>query len=206
MLRFWFGVAPGRSGTPLAPFAWWFDASPQIDARIAERFGGTLADAAAGRLLAWEAGARSSLALVLVLDQFPRHIDRGTPRAFANDEAALAVARRAVAAGHLQRLAPLEQLFALMPFQHAEDLAVQDECLCRWEDLTEPACAEELAVLAPFLARAREHRALIARFGRFPHRNAILGRASSESELAYLEEEPSTFGQEPRKASDRSPG
>lgn len=123
---------------------------------------------------------------VPVLDQLPRNLERGTPEAFACDAQALDAARRAIARGHDAELHPVERAFLLLPFEHAEDRDAQEESVRRFEALVREAPPEWRDVLAPFVDYAREHRDVIARFGRFPHRNAILGRASTGAERAFL--------------------
>ncbi|WP_084673777.1 DUF924 family protein [Methylobacterium sp. WSM2598] len=153
----------------------WFTAEPRFDAAYT-RFRAAHEAAARGECAAWEADAEGALALVLLLDQFPRNLFRGTPRAYATDAAALAAAERALARGHDRAIAPELRAFLYMPFMHAEDAALQDRSLALFAALG----------LHRHLAAAREHRDLIRRFGRFPHRNPILGRAETPQERAYL--------------------
>lgn len=174
ILRFWF-VEAGEA-------AWW-GGSSAFDEQVRSRFGEVLAEAARGELWAWRARPRGRLAEILVLDQFSRNIHRGTPAAFAQDPMALVLAQEAVAADALATLSPKERCFVLMPFMHSESPAIHVE-------------AERLfAEHAPpdNLAFERRHRAIIDRFGRYPHRNAILGRASTPEELAFLAEPGSSF-------------
>jgi uncharacterized protein (DUF924 family) len=175
VLAFWFAGAT-------EPRAEWCRKDPAFDALIAERFGDAIEAALRGELDSWSAAPRSALARLLLLDQFTRNVFRGTARAFAGDALALAGARALVASGDDLRLPPLQRVFVYMPFEHAEDLASQDEAL---------RCFGALAPEAPALAEyqvtwARKHHDVIARFGRFPHRNAVLGRSSTAEELAYL--------------------
>ena len=186
VLDFWFG-APG-SPDAAAPRAEWWRKDPAFDAAIAARFGDLVEAAIAGRLDDWQADARSALARIVLLDQFTRNIFRGTPRTFAGDPLALAGARALVAAGHDLQLPPRERAFAYMPFEHAEDLAAQDEAMRLFG-----ALAAEDPGQAGMLDYARRHRDIVARFGRFPHRNAVLGRASTPEELAFLQQPGSGF-------------
>lgn len=150
-----------------------------FDARVRERFGAAVEAALAGTLPpAWGA---APLAEILLLDQFTRNIFRATPRAFAGDARALALARGIVARGDDLQLDPVQRPFAYLPFEHAEDAACQDEAVRLFSAL---AAAD--ARFADMLDYAHRHRDVILRFGRFPHRNAILGRTSSADELAYL--------------------
>lgn len=161
----------------------WFTPSEAFDREIGRRFGDLMGEAAAGRLAAWSQTARGSLALCLLLDQFPRNVWRGTPRAFASDAQALAVAKAAVEAGQDRELGPAERLFLYLPFEHSEDLADQERCVRLMAELGDPE----------WLDYAVRHRDIVARFGRFPHRNAVLGRASTEEELAFLQQPGSSF-------------
>jgi uncharacterized protein (DUF924 family) len=130
-----------------------------------------------------------------VLDQFPRNIHRGRPRAFAHDDHALRVTRRGVADGHLEALTTMEQAFLLMPFQHCEDLDCQREGMALFERLLASAPPPWRSVAENVVNYARLHLELIERFGRFSHRNAILGRTSTRAELEYLNSGAETFGQ-----------
>lgn len=174
VLDFWF--APGNE-------ARWFQASPDFDEQISRRFALLVEAARAGELDHWATMSDGSLALCLLLDQFPRNIWRGTPRAFSCDEAARRVAAGAIAVGHDLAVPPGRRLFFYLPFEHSEDLADQERCLALMRGLND---SEQLHW-------AERHHAVIARFGRFPHRNAILGRASSPEEVAFLGQPGSTF-------------
>lgn len=189
VLAFWFGDVD-------APDARWFNGGAAFDAEIARRFGATIDAAVAGTLDGWAGDAGTdldgTLALIVVLDQFTRNVHRGTPRAFAGDPRALALATGLVDAGLDRRLPPLRRWFAYLPFEHAEHLAVQQRSVRLFEALAADAGAHA-ATLASALDYARRHRDVVARFGRFPHRNAILGRASSDEEAAFLREPGSRF-------------
>lgn len=154
----------------------WFRSTPNLDAQIRERFGTLWQQAAGGELSAWMQTAQGSLALAIVLDQFPLNMFRGQAGAFASEAPAIEVALQAIDRGFDRQL-PREQLaFQYMPLMHSEDLEHQDRSVHLFE-------AAGLESNARF---ARHHRDLIRRFGRFPHRNAILGRPSTAEELAYL--------------------
>jgi uncharacterized protein (DUF924 family) len=181
VLAFWFGGVAGddfasRNGV-------WFRKDEAFDAAIRDRFAGLQATAAAGDLSAWEDEPRSTLALVIILDQFPRNMFRGTPRAFATDAMALAVAKRAIERGFDSHLQPVERLFLYLPFEHSESLADQERSVALMSSLGDPNA----------LDYAERHRAVIARFGRFPHRNALLGRLSTPEEIVFLGEAGSWF-------------
>jgi uncharacterized protein (DUF924 family) len=155
----------------------WFSQDDALDAALRESFLPLHEAAAAGQLAAWSATADGALALVLLLDQFPRNAFRGTPRMYATDEQARAAADAAIRAGHDQAVeAPLRQFFYL-PFMHSEQLADLDRCVA----LNEAAGGESLRF-------ARHHRDIVQRFGRFPHRNDVLGRANTPEEERFLAE------------------
>jgi uncharacterized protein (DUF924 family) len=181
VLDFWFaGSAVARDE--------WFRKDASFDALIAERFGALVDHALAGGLVAWAQEANSALAQVIVLDQFARNIFRDTPRAFAGDALALPAARAMVARGDDLALPPLRRLFAYLPFEHAEDRAQQHESLRLFTALTAADAA-----LATFEDYARRHADVVERFGRFPHRNAVLGRDSTAEELQFLQQPGSRF-------------
>ncbi|WP_051631239.1 DUF924 family protein [Afifella pfennigii] len=168
ILAFWLEAGPEK----------WFAADSSFDARIGERFADLHKAAAAGELDHWADTPEGALALVLVLDQFSRNLHRGTPEAFAEDGKALLLAEAALARGHDARVDPQLRKFFAMPFMHAESLAAQDRCV---------ALAHALGDGDATLPYALDHRDIIRRFARFPHRNAILGRVSSAAEKRYLD-------------------
>jgi len=156
----------------------WFKVSPEFDRAITERFGAAYEDAAAERLAAWEATQEGALALIVLLDQFSRNMFRESPRAFAADPIAQGVAERAIKRGHDMGVPEERRIFFYMPLEHAEDIALQDRCC----ELVRARCDR-----GNYVEYADRHRAVIARFGRFPHRNKVLGRESTPEEIAYLE-------------------
>jgi uncharacterized protein (DUF924 family) len=189
VLDFWF-CAPGDP-EHAQPRAVWFKKDAAFDAQIVQRFGATLESALVGGIDDWVAPpvqALPALARVLVLDQFTRNAFRGTSRAFAGDEMALQGARALVASGLDRELTGVQRQFAYLPFEHSEDLAHQRTALQLFMQLErdEPA----LAGLAEW---AQKHLDIVARFGRFPHRNAALGRASSAEEIEFLQQPGSGF-------------
>ena len=160
----------------------WFRKDPAFDAQIAERFGPVIAQAVAGGLREWDMqGPEGTLARILVLDQFTRNAYRGKPESFAGDMLALLAARALVDSGADRQLEPQQRAFAYMPFEHAEDARMQECAVELFGRL-----AQEHEGFAEMLDYAHRHRGVIARFGRFPHRNPILGRASTPDELQYL--------------------
>jgi uncharacterized protein (DUF924 family) len=188
VLDFWF-LSPGAEGHG-KPRAEWFRKDEQFDAAIAERFGAVIARAVGGGLREWDAeGAQGTLARILVLDQFTRNAFRGKPASFGGDALALAAASDLVAIGADQALTPLQRSFVYMPFEHAEDARMQEKAVTLFAALA----AENPKQFDDMLDYAHRHRGVIARFGRFPHRNAILGRASTPEELDYLSQPGSGF-------------
>jgi uncharacterized protein (DUF924 family) len=166
----------------------WFRKDPAFDGEIRARFGDCIEQALAGGLREWDAQPRHALARIVVLDQFTRNAFRDTPRAFDGDALALAAARQLVARGDDRRLGRHERPFAYLPFEHAEDLAAQTQSLELFAGL-----ARDHPEAADGLVWAKKHHEIIARFGRFPHRNAILGRTSSDEETAFLKTPGSRF-------------
>ena len=175
VLGFWF--APGREKA-------WFERDAAFDRAVQIALGRGHAAAAAGALSGWQGSARGCLALCLLLDQVPRNLFRDDPRAFATDAQALAVARDALARGFDRSMTQVERSFLYLPLEHSEDLADQEDCCRLMATLDERPEWHDYAL---------RHRDIIARFGRFPHRNKVLGRASTAEELAFLQEPDSSF-------------
>lgn len=196
LLAFWFGdLEAGLCSAERRRDL--FRADPDFDAALRERFGEEVEAALLGERDHWGASARGRLALVLLLDQLPRNLFRGTPRAFAGDASALAQARDAVAEGQDEAL-PLEpRMFLYLPFEHAEDLAAQQEGLALVAGVlaAQRPGSEAASVVERYLGHAREHATLIEAFGRFPHRNAVLGRTPTDAEAAHLARDGRSFGQ-----------
>jgi uncharacterized protein (DUF924 family) len=177
VLDYWFDPADARGaggGRRL-----WFEKSGRTDAEIRERFGARVEDALAARLPDWADTPLGALALVLLLDQFTRNLNRGTAAAFAGDEQALALARRIVARGWDRELSPEQRWFAYLPYEHSEDGQDQRESLRLFGALAHEGYAEPLVW-------AQRHAEVVARFGRYPHRNAAMGRVSTAEELDYM--------------------
>jgi uncharacterized protein (DUF924 family) len=185
VLDFWFG-APGTAAYGQARKAW-FVKKPAFDAQVRERFLGLHAQGLAGGLAPWQESAQSLLALIILLDQFSRNMFRGQPESFAGDPQALAAARLMVARGWDAPLLPVLRGFVYLPYEHAEDAAAQEESLRLFGTLPMGAERDDL------LQWARKHHEVIRRFGRFPHRNRILGRISTPEEQAFLKQPGSRF-------------
>ena len=174
ILAFWFDeITPQQ----------WFKKDESFDNLLRDRFGETVTAARSGALDIWADNATGCLALIIVLDQFTRNIYRDTPLAFSGDEMALALAMRCIQRGYLDTPNSDHRHFMLMPLMHSEDLAIQEMSIPLFEKHTSPMTVDF----------AIKHRDIIARFGRFPHRNTILGRPSSDEEIAFLEQPGSSF-------------
>ena len=186
ILAFWFG-RPGEPGYG-QPRGEWFRKDAGFDAAIRSRFLPGVEAALAGDLDAWADDRQGLLALLILLDQFPRNLFRGEARAFAGDEQARRLAGLALARGWDQPLSAVEKLFVYLPFEHSESLADQERSVALFSTLAagHPGCEG-------FLDYAHRHHEVIARFGRFPHRNAALGRPSTPEETSYLAQPGSGF-------------
>jgi uncharacterized protein (DUF924 family) len=181
VLDFWFGDSDIARPE-------WFRKDTAFDDLSRQRFGGLIAQALAGAIDDWAATPEGALARIVVLDQFPRNVFRDTPRAFAGDRLALAAARALVDAGGDRLLPPRRRSFVYLPFEHAEDRAAQQTAVALFG-----ALAAEQPDLAEALDWARRHQVVIERFGRFPHRNRVLGRVDTAEEAAFLLEPGSRF-------------
>lgn len=191
VLCFWLG-APGDP--PLARASSWWQKDDAFDRVIAARFGPTLERGVRGELAGWESTPRGRLALVILFDQLSRNMFRGTARSFAQDPLALRMAQAALAAGDDAVLTPIEATFLLMPLMHAEDRSLQKQCLEGFERLAREVSDPEIrAYCANSADFARRHMTIIERFGRFPHRNGILGRETSAEETTFLKQPGSSF-------------
>lgn len=187
VLDFWFG--PPGSEAASGPRREWFVKSDAFDDQVRQRFGTAIDQAIAGGLREWDAeGPQGVLARLLVLDQFTRNAWRNTPQSFAGDTLALAAARQLVDSGAHKELPPLQRAFVYMPFEHAEDAYMQERAVELFTNL-----AAEHPGFDEMLDYAHRHRGVIARFGRFPHRNEILGRASTPEEIEFLRQPGSRF-------------
>jgi uncharacterized protein (DUF924 family) len=194
ILDFWF--ADGlQTGWPTQEMkAIWFGGDPALDARITAAFGAQVLQAVEGGFAAWEDQPLSRLALVVLLDQFTRNVFRGSPRAFEGDTRAQQLVMDALASDWDQQLPVVCRVFLYMPLMHAENLALQNECVSRFARLVADAPDALKVRLQSNLDFARQHQDIIARFGRFPYRNAALGRSSTAGEEIFLVKGP-RFGQ-----------
>ena len=200
VLDFWFADTLTNPDTLAGRRAIWFMGGPDIDQLITEKFG-TLPDAAlAGELQYWTTDTRNTLALVLVLDQFPRNIYRNTARAYHYDSAGLNLAVTIIDEGLNLDLHPIEQSFLFLPLQHSESIDDQTRAVQLYETLTTQSSGAYLESAKNSLDYAKRHCDIVRRFGRFPHRNGILGRESTDAEIEFLASGGDTFGVVPTQA------
>jgi uncharacterized protein (DUF924 family) len=186
VLDFWF--LPQDDPACLKPRHVWYQKNPAFDAQLHARFGSRVERALEGGLPDWRRDVHGALARILLLDQFPRNIWRDTPRAFSGDARALAAALDLIDSGRYMRLHAIEREFVYLPLMHSENLGMQERSLALFTTLAQEHPASHNA-----LDYAVRHRGIIARFGRFPHRNAILGRSSTSQETEFLKQPGSSF-------------
>jgi uncharacterized protein (DUF924 family) len=197
VLDFWFGAPAHDAGRLLEKFRRWYVGDPALDRAIGERFGALVEEALAGGLAAWEADPRGALALIVLLDQFARNLFRDAARAYAGDARAQALAVGLLDGGRDAALSPEERIFVLMPLVHAERPELQARVPAAFEALLADAPAGLRDAFALGRERTRLYRTIVERFGRFPHRNAALGRASTAAERAFLADEAERRALEP---------
>ncbi|WP_339490926.1 DUF924 family protein [Pseudomonas sp. EL_65y_Pfl2_R95] len=193
LLEWWFGPSTVAVEAATARSKLWFGKRDSQDAEARERFGDWVEQALAGQLLEWQEQPEGWLALILLLDQLPRMIFRDDPRGFSGDALAQQYVQAGLNRGNDQQLAPIQQVFIYLVLEHAEDLRLQDQAVAAFTDLLDQAPAPEQALFADYLDYAERHQRVIARFNRFPHRNKVLSRPSSEQELLFLQEPGSRF-------------
>lgn len=194
LLEFWFGDDLSSSEAVSERSKQWFASDDAFDGEIRARFGDWPARALADEFASWTDTHRGALALVLALDQLPRNLYRDSAKAFAFDERACALALRAIEDGADSALHPIEAAFLYLPLEHAEDRALQARCVELFDALRARAPEQYAEQLAQYLDYAQRHRAIIDRFGRFPHRNGALGREPTDDETRWLEEGGDRFG------------
>jgi len=199
ILEFWFGREPLDAARLEERSRFWFggdgpEAAAARDALIREKLEPMLERAARGEFAAWASSPRRRLALIILFDQVPRNSYRGTAAAFAFDREALALSVEGLNLAADAALEPAERLFFYLPLEHAESLEAQDMAIASFERLVAEAPAELREFCAGLLGYAHKHRDLILKFGRFPHRNGVLGRADTAEEAAWLAEHPNYFG------------
>ena len=193
VLHFWFGSNVDDAAVASEKSKLWWSKDPALDSECNARFGDLVEAAGAGRLTGWTSTGRGRLALVLLTDQFPRNIYRGTARAFALDAAARTVCLDGLAAGVDRELRLIERVFFYLPLEHSESREHQERCVALFGELVTSAPPAQTELFDGFRKYALLHREIIERFGRFPHRNALLGRTSTPEEIAFLSTPGSSF-------------
>ncbi|MBX3651428.1 MAG: DUF924 domain-containing protein [Burkholderiales bacterium] len=193
ILTFWFGRGSGNGTTAEAQKKLWWAKDAVVDAEIRERYGALVAAAAGGAHREWARGPRGRLALILLFDQFPRNIYRDTPQAFAHDGLALRLALDGIVAGADRELRAIERVFFYLPLEHSESVDMQERSVALFTALAAGVPEADRGTFAGFVDYAVRHRDIVHRFGRFPHRNRILGRESTAEEIAFLEQPGSSF-------------
>ena len=195
ILKFWFADSAGSVAAARERNAFWFSSDEDVDRQIWSLFADSVSDAASGIYDSWADEPDGRLALIILLDQFPRNMYRGTAEVFRHDARALAFTREGVHQQHLEYLSIPEQAFFLMPYQHSESLEVQEEGVRLYDRLARDAADEWRELAEGYRDFAVRHHDIIAQFGRFPHRNQALGRKPTPAEVHYLESGGDTFGQ-----------
>lgn len=193
ILQYWFGDSPDDGAVAAQRGSLWWSKNDAVDDDIRERFEAAVQSAGRGDLDDWADTARGRLALIILTDQLPRNIYRGTPAAFAFDARARALCLDGLASGQDRELRPIQRVFWYMPLEHSEDPAHQNRSVALFRELMDEVDDELRETLRVNLDFAVRHEEIIQRFGRFPHRNAILGRTSTAEELAFLDEPGSSF-------------
>lgn len=198
ILSFWFGPLQGAHDFPTDRKKLWWMADDATDTEIRERFGGLVESALGGGLAAWGRSPRGTLALVLVLDQFTRCLGRGSAAAFAGDERAQALCREAIEQGTDRKLRFIERSFLYMPLMHAESKDTAARSLEVFGALSSEIKESGVEGHPDFLSPAQQHADIVLEFGRYPHRNAIVGRESTAAEVEHLAKSDTSFGQTKR--------
>ncbi|MDB5994842.1 MAG: hypothetical protein JWP42_1978 [Pseudomonas sp.] len=193
LLEWWFGHSESPHEVAAGQGKLWFGKRDSQDLEALERFGDWVEQALAGGLTEWAQRPEGWLALVLLLDQLPRMIFRDSAKSFSGDLRAQALVAQGIAADFDRQLAPIQRVFIYLVFEHCENLAVQNEAVSRYIDLLVQQPEGDQKLFADYLSYAEKHQRVIARFGRFPHRNAVLGRESTAEELAFLSQPGSRF-------------
>ncbi len=193
VLEFWFGNAGNDTAIAQTQQKLWWSKNTEVDADIRKRFGDLVETATAGKLDGWAQHARGRLALILLFDQFPRNMYRETPRAFAYDLLAGKLALEGVSSGVDRELRTIERVFFYLPLEHSESADLQERCVALFTALAAGVPEADRKTFSGYVDYAVRHRDVIHRFGRFPHRNRILGRTSTPEEIEFLKQPGSSF-------------
>lgn len=204
IVEFW--LASSTDGPDIARGRrdFWYKGGAEIDAEIEARFGALIPQACDGRLADWQTSSDGALALVLLLDQFTRNLFRSTPDAYLGDPHAFKVVTAAIDAGLDRELGPVPRIWLYHPFHHSELIGEQDRGLGLLERLRSESPTEWHPYIERSIKGWTRHRNIVSRFGRFPHRNDVLGRESTPEELTFLQTDGESFGQGPRRVGDLS--
>ena len=197
IVAFWLSDSLDHPDRALARRDWWYAGGPAVDEEIRARFGDLVPRACARELMDWRDTPDGALALILLLDQFTRNLYRGTVEAYAGDPAAFQVVNHAIDRRFDRELHPVATIWLYHPFHHSEDVTEQDRGLVLLRDLRKRAPPEWRAYVERSIKGWTGHRDIVARFGRFPHRNAVLGRPGTTEEAAFLAADGNSFGQGP---------
>ena len=193
ILSRWFGEESSAATIAADRKKLWWGKDETVDEEIKDRFRETVEAVAEGEVNHWRDSADGLLASIICTDQFPRNMFRGDPRAFQYDELALELAHQAVATSEDQNLAPIQRVFVYMPFEHAESLEMQNEAVRLFTELESAVDESERELFQGYTQFAHRHQEIIERFGRFPHRNEILGRSTTNEEAEFLKQPGSSF-------------
>lgn len=193
VLEFWFGKSGDDSATAQSQQKLWWSKTAEVDADIRRRFGDLVETASKGALDHWAQDARGRLALILLFDQFPRNMYRDTPQAFACDPLARKLALEGISSGADRALRAIERVFFYLPLEHSESAELQERCVALFTALAAGVPEADRKTFKGYVDYAVRHRDVIHRFGRFPHRNQILGRVSTPEEIAFLKQPGSSF-------------
>ena len=195
VLNFWIGPLDEHGLYPKSRIKFWFYSNPDTDAAIVDGFGDDYARAGRGELDHWAQTPRGRLALIIMLDQFTRNLGRGSADAYANDPRGLALCHEGIRLGHDRHMRGPERAFFYMPLEHSESMADQDLIIASLDAWLAEAGEPLASGMKDFLSSAQEHREIIVAYGRYPHRNTVLGRANTPAEQAYLDNSGKSFGQ-----------
>lgn len=197
IVGFWLGDSLASPEAANGRRDWWYRGGAPVDEEIRARFLTLIEQACRRELVPWQSTPDGAFALVLLLDQFTRNIYRNTPEAYCGDVIAFEVVRHAIDEGLDRDLHPVSRIWLYHPFHHAEEVEEQDRGLQLLNEMIGQAPTEWHAYIQRSITGWTRHRDIVARFGRFPHRNAVLGRASTDAEKAFLEADGEAFGQGP---------
>lgn len=195
--EFWLGPSLESPEAAFGRRDWWYEGGAPVDAEIQQRFGTLVPQACARQLMDWQSTPDGAFALILLLDQFTRNLYRSTPGAYAGDACAFEIVNEAIAQKRDLELHPVACIWLYHPFHHAEQVEDQDRGIALLKRLAESTPAEWQPYVQRSVKGWTRHRNIVARFGRFPHRNKTLGRESTAEELAFLAKDGDSFGQDP---------